>query len=49
VFAKEKQARDLGVRKAGLEAAMRDLFAADKIRAENYGPASKAMTRLVLK
>ena len=48
-MAKEKEARDSSVRKATFEVAMRNLFAADKIRVETYGPASKATTRLVPK
>jgi RecA-family ATPase len=49
VFAKEKQARDLGIKKADLETAMRNLFAADKIRVETYGPPSKTSSKLVAK
>lgn len=49
VFAQEKQARDAGVKKSAFETAMRNLFAADKIRLEKYGPPSHPMTRLVSK
>lgn len=49
IFAKEKQARDAGIRKAAFETAMRNLFAADKIRIETYGSPSKGWTRLVVK
>ena len=49
LLAKEKDARDLGIRKAAFEVAMRSLFAADKIHVETYGPPSKATTRLAAK
>jgi RecA-family ATPase len=49
MMAKEKEARDLKRRKADFEIAMRNLFAADKIRMETYGPPSKVYSRLVLK
>jgi RecA-family ATPase len=49
MMAKEKEARDLKRRKADFEIAMRNLFAADKIRMETYGPPSKVSSRLVLK
>jgi RecA-family ATPase len=47
LFAKEKQAKERGIRKANLEAAMRDLFAANKICLESYGPPSRGTSRLV--
>ena len=46
LFAKEKEAR--GIRKADLEAAMRRLFAVEKVRLEQYGPPSRATSRLAL-
>jgi RecA-family ATPase len=49
MFAKEKEAREAGVKKAAIETAMRNLFAADKIRLELYGPRSKTASRLVSK
>ena len=49
LFAKESEARELGIRKADFEDAMRRLFAADKIRLEPYGPPSRATSRLVCK
>ena len=49
MFAKEKEAREAGIKKAAFETAMRNLFAADKIRIEAYGSPSKGWTRLVVK
>ena len=49
LFAKETEARELGIRKIDLEAAMRRLFATDKIYLEPYGPPSKATSKLVIK
>jgi RecA-family ATPase len=46
-FAKEPDAKALGLRKADFEAAMRRLLAAGKIKAEPYGPPSRNWTRLV--
>lgn len=45
-FAKEADAKSNGVRKADLEAAMRRLFAADKIHVENYGRPARPASRL---
>ena len=47
LFAKEKQARDRGIRKHAFEVAMRSLFTADKIRLESYGPPSRGTSKLV--
>jgi RecA-family ATPase len=47
LFAKESEAKELGIKKAGFEDAMRRLFAADKIRLEPYGAPSKGTARLV--
>jgi RecA-family ATPase len=47
-FAKEKEAHQAGLKKADLEAAMRRLLAAGKIRVESYGPPSRGWTRLVV-
>ena len=49
LFAKEKQAKQRGIRKAQFEAAMRDLFAADKIQLVSYGSPSRATSKLVTK
>ena len=49
LFAREDEARSSGVRKADFEAAMRRLFAADKICLQLYGPPSKATSRLAIK
>jgi hypothetical protein len=46
LFAKENTAREAGIRKADFEAAMRRLFAADKIHLELYGPPSWGRARL---
>ena len=46
MFAKEHEAKEQAIRKADLEAAMRRLFATDKIWLEPYGAPSKATTRL---
>ena len=48
-FAKEKEARYAGIRRAAFELAMRNLFAAEKIRVEIYGPPSKPWSKLVAK
>ena len=48
-FAREKAAREAGIRKAAFELAMRELFAADKIRVETYGQPSRGWSKLVLK
>jgi RecA-family ATPase len=47
LFAKEKQARERGIRKLGFEVAMRSLFAANIICAEPYGPPSRGTSKLV--
>jgi RecA-family ATPase len=47
VFAKEAEAKDSTVRKSDLEAAMRRLFAANKIRLEPYGSPSRGTSRMV--
>jgi RecA-family ATPase len=47
LFAKESEAKEHGIKKADLEAAMRRLFATGKIRLEPYGAPSKALRRLV--
>lgn len=49
IFAKEKEAREAGIRRAAFETAMRRLFAADKIRVETYGSPSRGTSHLVLK
>src|SRR5262245_20348558 len=49
LFVKEKQTRQHGIRKADLETAMRNLFAAGKICLEQYGPPSRATSKLVRK
>jgi Toprim-like len=49
LFAKEKQARQRGIRKADLETAMRNLFATGKVCLEQYGPPSRATSKLVRK
>jgi hypothetical protein len=41
LFAKEDEAKQVGIRKADLEAAMRRLFSTDKIHLKPYGPPSK--------
>ena len=46
MFAKEREAKEQGIRKGDLEEAMRLLFEADKIWLEPYGAPSKATTRL---
>jgi RecA-family ATPase len=48
-FAKEKEAREASIRKAAFETAMRDLFATDQIRVENYGSPSRGTSKLVAK
>ena len=48
-FAKESEARELGIRKADFEGAMCRLFAANRIRLQPYGPPSRATSRLVRK
>jgi RecA-family ATPase len=45
-FAKEKTAKELGLRKADLEQAMRDLFSANKIALEQYDKPSRNFWRL---
>lgn len=47
VFAKESQARERGIKKGNFEVAMRNLFAADKIRIKVYGSPSRSASRLV--
>ena len=49
LFTKESEARELGIRKADFEGAMRKLFAAERICLEPYGPPSRATSRLVRK
>ena len=49
LFAKESEARELSIRKADFEGAMRKLFAAEKICLEPYGPRCRATSRLVRK
>jgi RecA-family ATPase len=49
LFAKESEARALGIRKADFEGAMSRLFAAEKICLERYGSPSRATSRLVRK
>ena len=49
LFAKEKQARERGIRKPAFEVAMRSLFTADKICLEPYGPPSRGTSKLVLR
>jgi hypothetical protein len=47
LFAQEKQAKHRKIKKADFEAAMRNLFAAEKIRAVPYGPPSRGTSKLV--
>jgi RecA-family ATPase len=47
LFAKEGEAKGLGIKKANFEDAMRRLFAANKIRLEPYGGPSRGTARLV--
>jgi hypothetical protein len=49
LFAKETEAKERGIRKPAFEAAMRRLFAADKIVLEPYGPPSRGTSRLVVR
>jgi RecA-family ATPase len=49
LFAKENEAKELKMRKVEFEAAMRRLFATDKIRLEPYGGPSRGTSRLVIK
>jgi RecA-family ATPase len=49
LFAKEKEAKELTIRKADFEAAMRRLFTANKIAAEPYGAPSRGTSKLVSK
>jgi RecA-family ATPase len=49
LFAKEDEAKQLGIKKADFEAAMRRLFAAGKIHLKPYGAPSKGTSRLVCK
>jgi hypothetical protein len=46
-FAKEKEAKEAGIKKTDFEAAMRRLLTAGKIRVESYGLPSRGWTRLV--
>ena len=46
-FAKETEAIKHGLRKADFEAAMRDLFAAGRIKVETYGRPSRQFQRLI--
>ncbi|MPZ36596.1 MAG: AAA family ATPase [Rhizobiales bacterium] len=46
-FAKERSAREAGLKKTDFEAAMRRLLASGKIRVDSYGPPSRGWTRLV--
>jgi DNA polymerase I-like protein with 3'-5' exonuclease and polymerase domains/RecA-family ATPase len=46
-FAKETEAIKHGLRKADFEAAMRDLFAAERIKVETYGRPSRQFQRLI--
>ena len=48
-FAKEAEARAVGIRKADFENAMQRLFAVDKIAVQAYGPASRGWTHLVIR
>ena len=48
VFVKEAEAKKIRLSKAELEAAMRRLFAAGKIRVDTYGPPSKSYSRLII-
>ena len=48
IFAKEAEAKKIRLGKSELEAAMRRLFEAGKIRVETYGPPSKSYSRLVI-
>ena len=49
VFAGEAEAKSKHVNKAGLEAAMRRLFAAEQIAVEPYGPPSRDYRRIIRK
>jgi len=49
LFAKEKQAKQAGIRKADLEAAMHRLFEASKIGIQPYGSPCRDLTKLVRK
>ena len=49
LFAKEGEARELSIRKADFDGAMRRLFAAEKICLEPYGPPCRGTSRLVRK
>ena len=49
LFAKEKQAKEQGIRKAAFEVAMRNLFTAAKIHLEPYGPKCRGTSKLVRK
>ena len=48
VFVTEAEAKKTRLSKAELEAAMRRLFAAGKIRVDTYGPPSKSYSRLII-
>jgi RecA-family ATPase len=47
LFAKEREAKELKMRKMDFDGAMRRLFAAKKIRNEPYGPPSRGTVKLV--
>jgi hypothetical protein len=47
VFAKEAEAKDSSIRKSDFGAAMRRLFASNKIRLEPYGSPSRGTSRMV--
>jgi hypothetical protein len=49
LFAKESEARELGIRKSDFDGAMRRLFAAARICLEPYGPRCRGTSRLVRK
>jgi RecA-family ATPase len=49
LFAKESEARELGIRKADFDGAVRRLFAAEKICLEPYGAPCRGTSRLVRK
>jgi hypothetical protein len=49
LFAKEREAKELGVKKTDFEGAMRRLFAADKICLKPYGAPSRGTSKLVPK
>src|SRR5262249_30165425 len=49
MFAREKEAQERSIRKTNFEAAMRNLFASDKIKVEAYGASSRGWSKLVAK